>query len=101
MWSLFRDATKHPHFTERFLIGHVAHAACVQKHDVGLRFVRYTLVATHNERMRDLFRVALIHLAAVRLNEKFRHDRARIIHGRATCAIIDFSTCRVFEFNQS
>ena len=36
--------------------------------------------------MGDLFRVALVHLAAVGLDEEFRHQRARIIHGQLTVA---------------
>src|SRR5260370_29175678 len=33
--------------------------------------------------MRDLFRVALIHLATVSLDKEFRHGRAKIIHGHS------------------
>jgi hypothetical protein len=33
--------------------------------------------------MRDLFRVTLVHLAAVSLDKKFRHERAKIIHASA------------------
>ena len=39
------------------------------------------LVATRDERMRDLLGVALVHLAAVGLDEKFRHG-SRTIHKR-------------------
>jgi len=31
--------------------------------------------------MRDLFGVALVHLAAISLDEEFRHGGARTIHG--------------------
>ncbi len=47
------------------------------KHDVRFRFVRGRFIAARDQRMRDLFRVALVHLAAVGLDEKFRHDRER------------------------
>src|SRR5437667_9178987 len=55
--------------------------------------------------MRHLFRVALVHLAAVGLDEEFRHGLARgenntrasgLRHGE----IIDFSSCRSFGFNR-
>jgi len=46
-----------------------------------------------------LFRVALVHLATVSFDEKSWHGRAKIIHGRAVFAIIDFSSCRSSGFN--
>src|SRR2546430_11193763 len=67
---------QHPHFSQRLLISHVAHAARVQQHYVSFSFVGYPLVAACDERMCDLFRVALVHLAAIRLDEKLRHGRA-------------------------
>ena len=45
--------------------------------------------------MRHLLRVALVHLAAIRLNEKFWHGRTKIIHGRAAFApliVFDLAT---------
>src|SRR5437867_390976 len=33
--------------------------------------------------MRDLFRVALVHLAAIGLDKKFRHGRAKMIHAQS------------------
>jgi len=65
-----------------FLVGHVSHATCVQEHDVGFRFVADPLVAARHERMRDLFRIALVHLATVGFDEKFGHGRAETIHGQ-------------------
>src|SRR5882724_8055506 len=53
--------------------------------------------------MRDLLRVAFVHLATVSLDEKFRHGRAKIIHGQASFAtqeIIRFSNCRFFGLNR-
>src|SRR5438552_15086136 len=78
---------QHPHFSQRFLVSHVAHAARVQQHYVSFSFVGYPLVAACDERMRDLFRVALVHLAAIGLDEKFRHGRAKTIHASAAFAM--------------
>ena len=36
--------------------------------------------------MRDLFRVALIHLATISLDEEFRHGGAKTIHSAAARA---------------
>ena len=69
----FRQPPEHAHLAQRFLVSHVTHAACVQEDDVGLRFVPDPLVAERRERMRDLFGVALVHLAAISLDEEFRH----------------------------
>src|SRR5206468_6885912 len=33
--------------------------------------------------MRDLFRVALVHLAAIGLDKKFWHGRVKMIHGQS------------------
>ena len=65
--------SKHSHLAERLLIGHVANAAGVQQHHVGVRFGLGAFVAAFNKRMRDLFRVALVHLAAVGFDEKLGH----------------------------
>ena len=43
--SFFCNAAEHSHFAQRLLIGHVAHAARVQEHNVGLRFVCDPLVS--------------------------------------------------------
>jgi hypothetical protein len=84
--TLFGHAAQHAHFPERLLISHVAHAACIQEHHVGLVLVRDALIASCDERVRNLFRVALIHLATVGLDEKFRHERAKTIHARLVFA---------------
>ena len=47
--SLFRNAAQHSHFAERLLVGHVAHAARIQKDNVGLAFHGDALVAACNE----------------------------------------------------
>src|SRR5438105_7687837 len=75
--------------SERFLVSRVTHAASIQEDNVSFMFAFHLLVAARNERMRDLFRVALIHLATVSLDEKSRHGRAKIIHGRAMFATPD------------
>src|SRR5215831_16338600 len=38
------------------------------------------------ERMRDLFGVALVHLATISLDEEFRHGWTETIHSSARCA---------------
>jgi hypothetical protein len=42
--------------------------------------------------MRDLFRVALIHLTTISLDEEFRHGRTKTIHSDAPCATGTLST---------
>src|SRR6478672_8110904 len=74
-----RHAAEHSHLAKRLLLGHVTHAAGIEQNNIGLRLATDPLVAARNERMRDLLRVALVHLAAVGLNEKFRHG-SRTIH---------------------
>ena len=69
----FRQPPEHAHLPKRFLVSHVTHAAGVQEDDVCFRLVSDLLVAERQERMRDLFGVALVHLAAISLDEEFRH----------------------------
>src|SRR6266550_1009083 len=78
-------AAEHSHLAKRLLLGHVAHAAGIEQNDIGLRLATDPLVAAGNERMRDLLGVALVHLAAVGLDEKFRHG-SRTIHSRGGSA---------------
>ena len=73
----FGDATEHSHFADRLLVGHVTHAAGVEQNDVGLVFVLHPFVAANDERVGNLFRIALVHLAAVGFNEELRHGRAK------------------------
>ena len=77
VWPLVGDAAEHSHFAERLLIGHVANAAGIQQHHVRFLLAVGAFVAAGDERMRDLFRVAFIHLAAVGFNEKLGHGRAK------------------------
>src|SRR5437868_210058 len=49
--------------------------------------------------MRDLFRVALVHLAAVGLDEEFRHGWARIIHRRPSFATERLSTFHLVDLS--
>ena len=81
----FRHPTEHSHFAERLLLRHVAHAAGIEQNNIGLRLATDPLIAAGNERMRDLLRVALVHLAAVGLDEKFRHG-SRTIHSHGGSA---------------
>src|SRR5438045_9604590 len=83
MRPLFCHSPQHPHFSQRLLISHIAHAARVQQHYVSFSFMGHPLVAACDERMSDLFRVALVHLAAIGLDEKLRHGPAKIIHAHA------------------
>ncbi len=50
-----RDLPQHSHFPERLLLGHVADAAGVQEHDVGVGLPFRALIPARQERMRDLF----------------------------------------------
>ena len=77
MRPLFGDLAKHSHFAKRFLIGHVAHAASVEQHDIGFVFAFNPLVTAGDERVCDLFGIALVHLATVGFDEELRHGRAK------------------------
>ena len=72
-------AAEHSHFAQRLLLGHVANATGIEQHNIGVRLATHVLVAPGNERMCDLLGIALVHLAAVSLDEKFRHG-SRTIH---------------------
>ena len=72
-------AAEHSHFAQRLLLGHVAHATGIEQHNIGVRLATHALVAAGNKRMRDLLGIAFVHLAAVGLDEKFRHG-SRTIH---------------------
>ena len=50
-----RDLSQHPHFPERLLLRHVADAAGVQEHDVGVGLPFRPLIPARQQRMRDLF----------------------------------------------
>src|SRR6266481_3596801 len=67
--TLFCQLPKHSHFAKRFLVGHVAHAASIEQHNVGFHFASHALVTTRDERVRDLFRVPLVHLTPVSLDK--------------------------------
>src|SRR4051794_16083602 len=72
-WPLFRNAAKHSHFANRFLIGHVADAAGVEQNNVSFVFGHHPLIAPRDERMRDVLGIALVHLATVSFDEKRGH----------------------------
>src|SRR4029077_9820744 len=83
-----RHAAEHSHLAKRLLLGHVAHAAGIEQNDIGLRLATDLLVAAGNERMRDLLRVALVHLATVGLDEKFRHGSRTIHRGSGSATLL-------------
>jgi hypothetical protein len=69
---------EHPHFADRLLLGHVAHAAGVQQHHIRVPLMRCQLIAARQEHLRDLFGIAFVHLAAIGFDEGFGHgQRAR------------------------
>src|ERR1700686_2520447 len=74
-----RDLAEHPHFPESLLVGHVANAACIQQHHIRLDLVRGAFIAARQERVRDLFGIALVHLATVGFDEKFWHRASGIV----------------------
>ena len=49
MRPFFRQAAQHSHFSQRFLISHVAYAACIQQHDISFLLVRNAFIATRDE----------------------------------------------------
>ena len=63
------------HFAERLLLCLVADRAGVDQNGVGFVFVAGDRVAAFAEHPRDLFRVAFVHLAAVRFDVDFRHGK--------------------------
>ena len=74
-----RDLAKHPHFPERLLLRHVANAAGVEEDDIRFGLMRRAFITTRDQRVSDLFGVALIHLAAVGFDEEFRHGESGIV----------------------
>ena len=74
---LFRHPTKQAHLPKRLLVGQVADAASVQQDHVRFGFIFDSLIPMHDKRVRDLFRVALVHLTAIGFNEELRHGRAK------------------------
>ena len=89
------ELAEHPHFSDRLLFGHVADAARVEKDDVRVRLVWRHAVAALAEHLGDLFRVALVHLAAVGFDVDAGHWRqGKIAHtrGRARMRIEASST---------
>src|SRR5207244_1743870 len=80
-------APEHSHFAQRLLLGHVAYATRIEQHNVGIGFAADPLVAACNQRMCDLLGITLVHLAAVGLDEKFRHG-SRTIHSVGVSATV-------------
>jgi hypothetical protein len=61
------------HFAEGFLLGKIAHAARVKQDDIGYGFGGRKVVSLGDELSGDGFRIALVHLATVRLDKNTRH----------------------------
>ena len=76
--ALFLQASEKTHFAQRLLLGHIAHAAGVEQHDVGLVGVGGHFVAAGHQHLRDLLRVALVHLASVGFEEDLGHGTVNI-----------------------
>ena len=90
--AVLADAAEHSHFAQRLLLRHVAHTAGVEQNNIGLDLGIDALIATRDERIRDLLGIAFVHLTAVGLDEKFRHG-SRTIHRAGECAITSTSSC--------
>src|SRR5271165_4433948 len=58
---------EHPHFAECLLLGKIAYATGVQQDDIRFFLFDRDRMPTVREHLSDLFRVALVHLATVRL----------------------------------
>jgi transposase-like protein len=71
--AFFAELAEHAHFADRFLLRHVADAAGVEQDDIGVRFVGDHAVAAFGEHFRNLFGIALVHLAAVGLDVNAGH----------------------------
>ncbi len=74
-----RHRPEHAHLAQRLLFGHVANTAGVEQDYVGVGFVGGPLVTAFQQRMRDLFRIAFVHLAAVGFDKELRHWERRIL----------------------
>ena len=62
------------HLADGFLLGEIAHAACVQQHDISVRLGLGERIALGDELRGDGFAVALVHLASVSFYENAGHD---------------------------
>ena len=71
------QAAQGAHFADGLLLGHVADAARVQEDDIRVFGVAGHLVAARDEHLRDLLRVALVHLASVGLEKYLGHRKRR------------------------
>lgn len=78
MRLLFPVAAHVAHFSEGLLFGLVADGAGVDKDGIGLRFVAGDGVAAFTEHLRDLFGVALVHLATVGADVDLGHGGGRV-----------------------
>ena len=81
MRPLFLLTAEQAHLAERFLLGHVAHAAGVEKDDVRFAGVAGHFVTPGHEHLRDLFGVALVHLATVGFEKHLGHRATKLSAG--------------------
>lgn len=74
MCGRFLEASEQAHFAEGFF-GHIAHAAGVEQDDVGFLGLSGHFIAAGDEHLRDLFGIALVHLASVSFEKHLGHHR--------------------------
>jgi len=74
MWALLPQFLHHAHLADGFLLRHVPHAAGVEQDHIGLRLGGDKVMTARDERAGDVFRIALVHLAAVGFDVNAWHD---------------------------
>src|SRR5690606_23832553 len=62
------------HFVDGLLFGHIPDGAGIEQDDIGFALMRRLGITTEFQLTRDLVGVAFVHLAAVSLDEKGRHE---------------------------
>ena len=72
--ALFPEASEQAHFAEGLLFRHIAHAAGIEQDNVGFVGLCGHFIAPGDQHLRDLLRVALVHLASVGLEKHLGHS---------------------------